>query len=62
MNVDLMEFFRILIEFILKLFFTFFSIEIVEGVSFGLLFVSFLVIYLFIKFFMIIGGGKDDYF
>ena len=56
-----MEFFIILIEFVLKLFFTFLSIEIVEGVSFGLLVVSFLVIYLFIRFFMVIGGGKDDY-
>ena len=50
-----------LIEFILQLVFIVLSIEIVEGVSFGLFLVAVLVIYLFIRFFMVIGGGKDDY-
>ena len=50
-----------LIEFILQLVFIVLSIEVVEGVSFGLFLVSALVIYLFITFFKVIGGGKDDY-
>lgn len=55
-----MEFFVILIKFIFELFFKFMSIEITAGVSFGLLLASFLLIYLFIKFFIGIGGGKND--
>ena len=55
-----MEFFIILIKFVFELFFKFMSIEVAPGVSFGLLLVSFLLIYLFIKFFIGIGGGKND--
>ena len=48
------------IEFILQLIFIVLSIEIIEGVSFGLFLVSALVIYLFIKFFVKLGGNNND--
>ena len=55
-----MEFFVILIKFVFELFFKFMAIEITEGVSFGLLLASFLLIYLFIKFLIGIGGGNKN--
>ena len=56
----MMDFFIMIIEFILKLFFIFMAIEIVDGISFGLFLVSCLVVYLFIKFFISLGGNKND--
>ena len=49
-----------LIEFILQLVFIIISIELVEGVSFGLFLAAALVIYLFIKFFVKLGGNNND--
>lgn len=49
-----------LIEFILQLIFIVFSIELVEGVSFGLVLASCLLVYLFIKFIVKVGGDNDD--
>lgn len=49
-----------LIRFVLRLFFTFMGIKVAPGVSFGLLLASILIIYLFIKFFIGMGGSNDD--
>ncbi len=55
-----MNFLMKMIEFVLSLFILFLSIEISDGVSFGMLLSASLVVYLFIKFFISIGGGNKN--
>lgn len=55
-----MNFLIMLIEFILKLFFTFLSIKITDKITFGMLIASIIIVALFIKFFKNLGGSNND--